>query len=159
MDKKLVVGCDNAAFEFKNALVPFLVDLGYEVDDLGVASATDDTPYAEVAERVARIVVASAGGVRGLLFCGTGIGMAIAANKVPGIRAAQVHDTLSAERAALSNDANIITMGGRIIAVELAKKLLLQWLPLRFVPGSSSHKIKAIMDLEKKNGCSGPFIP
>ena len=146
--KKIIIGCDNAAVDFKNTIVAFLRDKGYDVEDAGLGDAKDDTAYALVAERVARKVLDGEPGVRGILFCGTGIGMAIAANKVPGIRAATIHDAFSAERAALSNDANIVTMGARVVGIELAKKLLMEWLPLEFKPGPSSSKVAAIHEVE-----------
>lgn len=152
---KLVLGCDDAAVAFKKTMVDFLCGKGYEVEDVGVDSESDHTPYAEVAERVAHLILASGGQKRGILFCGTGIGMAISANKVPGIRAAQVHDIFSAERAALSNDANVITMGSRIITPELAKRLVMEWLPLEFQPGPSSGKIQAILDIEREYAREG----
>lgn len=147
--KHLVVGCDNAAVDFKNTLVAFLREKGYTVDDLGLNDSADGTAYADIAERVCRKVLDTAG-ARGILFCGTGIGMAISANKVTGIRAATIHDAFSAERAALSNDANVVTMGARVIGIELAKKLLKEWLPLEFKPGPSSSKIEAIHEVERK---------
>lgn len=145
----LVIGCDNAAVDFKNAVIVFLRDKGYAVEDAGVGDAKDGTAYAHVAEKVARMVV-DAPGKRGILFCGTGIGMAIAANKVPGVRAACIHDAFSAERAALSNNANIVTMGARVIGIELAKKLLMEFLPLEYKDGPSTSKIDAIGEVERK---------
>ncbi len=148
--KHLIIGCDNAAVEFKKAIAAFLGELGYDVEDAGIDDAEDDTAYALVAERVAHKVLAGPE-ARGILICGTGIGMAIAANKVPGIRAACIHDAFSAERAALSNNVNIVTMGARVIAVHLAKKLLKEWLPLRYVDGPSTPKIEAIHEVENRN--------
>ena len=148
-NRSVVLGCDNAAIDFKNTLAAFLKTKNFDIEDVGLADAADGTPYALVAEKVANIVLATPG-KRGILFCGTGIGMAISANKVPGIRAACVHDSFSAERAALSNDANIITMGARIIGIELAKKLLLEWLSLRYKDGPSTSKIEAIHEVERR---------
>lgn len=145
----LVIGCDSAAVELKNSLTKFLREKGYEVEDVGVGEPADDTAYAYIAEKAA-LKVLSVPGRRGILLCGTGIGVAIAANKIPGIRAAQIHDAFSAERAALSNDANIVTIGARIVAPELAKKLLTEWLVLKFQPGPSSSKIEAIGEVERK---------
>ncbi len=150
--EKVFIGCDNAGVAFKNDIRKFIETLGYEVEDLSVPGTDDPTPYADVAERVTERIAASGFKLRGVLICGTGIGMAIAANKVKGIRAAQAHDTFSAERAALSNDCHILTMGARVIGVELGKKIVKEWLGLRFVPGPSSEKIEAIMRLEAK-GC------
>ncbi len=147
---KLVMGCDDAALEFKNELMKFLKDKGYEIEDVGIFAKDDATVYPNVAERACQIIAESGFEKRGILICGTGIGMAMSANKCPGIRAAQVHDAFSAERAALSNDAHVITMGARVIGIELGKKLVMEWLPLEFKPGPSSPKVEAIMDLEKK---------
>lgn len=150
-DKKIVIGSDDAAFEYKGVITELLEKNGYQVEDLGIDSKDDKTVYPDVAARVARAIIDSGFKKRGILICGTGIGMAMTANKFPGIRAAQVHDVFSAERAALSNDANIITMGARVIGIELAKKLVLAWLPLKFVPGSSTPKLEAIARIEKEN--------
>ena len=146
---QLVMGCDDAALQFKNDLMKFLKTKGYEIEDVGIFSPDDATLYPHVAEKACKIIADSGFQKRGILVCGTGIGMAMSANKCPGIRAAQVHDAFSAERAALSNDAHVITMGARIIGIELAKKLVMEWLPLEFVPGPSSPKVAAIMDLGK----------
>ncbi|MDR0362214.1 MAG: RpiB/LacA/LacB family sugar-phosphate isomerase [Planctomycetota bacterium] len=153
MDKKrdLVIGSDDAAFEFKNILKQFLIDQGYKVEDVGIAGVDDPTVYPEVAGRACMAIIDGNYEKRGILICGTGIGMAMSANKYPGIRAAQVHDTFSAERAALSNDANIITMGARVIGIELAKKLVMAWLPLEFKDGPSTPKVEAIKGIERKN--------
>ncbi len=148
--KRLIVGCDNAAVDFKNTVAAFLKEQGYDVEDAGINDGKDDTAYAHIAEKVALKVLAEPGS-RGILFCGTGIGMAISANKVPGIRAACIHDAFSAERAALSNNVNIVTMGARVVAVQLAMKLLKEWLPLRYVDGPSTPKIEAIHDVERRN--------
>ena len=85
---------------------------------------------------------------RGILCCGTGIGMAMAANKIPGVRAAQVHDTYSAERAQLSNNAQIITMGSKVIGLEVAKKIVDEYLSVTFEGGNSGRKIDQIMEKE-----------
>lgn len=148
--KKLIMGCDDAALPLKNEIADFLRKKGYEIEDLGINTASDSTCYPAIAEKVAVAVTASGGEKRGILICGTGIGMAMAANKVKGVRAAVIHDAFSAERAALSNDANIVCLGARVIGSELAKKMLMEWLPLEFKPGPSSVKVDAIMDIEKR---------
>ncbi len=147
---KLVIGCDDAALPFKEKVKAHLAKNGYEVEDMGISSQDDTTLYPNVAAAVARNVQASKGQKRGILICGTGIGMAMTANKFKGIRAAQVHDAFSAERAALSNDANIITMGARIIAPEFGIMLIMQWLALEFKPGPSSCKVDAIGAIENE---------
>ncbi len=148
-NRSLVLGCDNAALDFKNSLAAFLKTKGFDIEDLGISEGGDSTAYALVAEKVANAVLKNPG-KRGILFCGTGIGMAISANKVPGIRAACIHDAFSAERAALSNNANIVTMGARVIGIELAKKLLLEWLSLHYKDGPSTAKIEAIHEVEQR---------
>lgn len=147
---KLVIGCDDAALAFKEKVKAHLVKNGYEIEDKGIASQDDATLYPNVAAAVARAVQASKGQKRGILICGTGIGMAMTANKFKGVRAAQVHDSFSAERAALSNDANVITMGARVIAPEYGIMLITQWLGLEFKPGPSSCKVDAIGEIENE---------
>jgi ribose 5-phosphate isomerase B len=106
--------------------------------------------YANIAERVARAILAGQFD-RGILICGTGIGVAMSANKVPGIRAAQTHDTFSAERAAKSNNAHIITFGARVIGAELAKTIVNTWLSCEFDPqGPSAGNVAAVDELDRK---------
>lgn len=134
----LALGADNAGAEFKNALKQKLAsDPRVIVRDFGVASASDQTAYPHIGIAVAE-AVASGAARRGLLVCGTGIGMAISANKVPGIRATVAHDSYSVERSVLSNDCQVLTLGARVIGLELAKKLLDEWLSVEFDPDSAS---------------------
>lgn len=149
--KPIVIGCDNAAVELKNALIGVLEEEGYSYEDVGVGSNEDKTGYPVIAQQVADKIIASNYGKEGILVCGTGIGMAITANKFPGIYAAVCHDTLSTERARLSNDTNVFCIGARIIALELAKKLLREWLRLEFRGGPSLAKVEAIHAIEKVN--------
>jgi ribose 5-phosphate isomerase B len=144
----IAIGCDEAAFEMKEAIKEYAKSLGYDVEDYGVY---DQNPvlYPDIAVKVAQ-AVAEGKHERGILLCGTGIGMAISANKVPGIRAAQCHDPYSAERARKSNDAQIMTMGARVIGIELAKSLVAIWLTSEFQGGRSKPKVDKIMEYEKK---------
>ncbi|MDR2112743.1 MAG: RpiB/LacA/LacB family sugar-phosphate isomerase [Candidatus Accumulibacter sp.] len=106
--------------------------------------------YANIAERVAQAILAGRFD-RGILVCGTGIGVAMSANKVPGIRAAQTHDAFSAERAARSNNAHIITFGARVIGPELAKTIVNAWLASEFDPqGPSAGNVTAVDELDRK---------
>ncbi len=145
---KLAIGCDEAAYDLKQTLKQHLLNAGHEVTDFGTH---DGTPvlYPDVAFAVAEQV---AGGAfpRALLLCGTGIGMAISANKVKGIRAAQCHDTYSAERASRSNDAQIITIGARVVGPELAKAIVDTWLRSDFDGGRSQPKVDLIHAYEGK---------
>lgn len=147
-NKELVIGCDNAAVALKNEIEKFLAKEGFVYTDLGVDSPDDETMYPLIAERVVREIIRSDYRKEGILICGTGIGMAIAANKFPGIYAAVCHDNYSAERARLSNDANVICMGARIIGPELAKKVLAEWLSLEFKDGRSTSKVAKIKEIE-----------
>jgi ribose 5-phosphate isomerase B len=147
---KIAIGCDNAAVELKNALKNYLLQQkNIELVDLGVDSDTNLECYADVAERVS-LAVARGEFERGVLICGTGLGMAITANKIPGIRAATCHDVYSAERARKSNNAQIITMGSRVIGVESAKTVLKAWLESEFAGGGSTAKVERIMEIDRK---------
>ena len=147
-----VVGCDNAAVELKQELLGVLKAQGLEYEDVGVASTADDTMYPSVAEQVCQRIIDSGYKKEGILVCGTGIGMAITANEFPGIYAAVCHDNYSAERARLSNNTNVICMGARIIGPELAKKVLAEWLQLKFQGGRSQAKVDKIQELESRFG-------
>ena len=148
--KKIAVGADAVGILLKDEIVSFLKKEGYDVTDFGVFSEDDKTFYANIAEKVA-LAVRDEDYDRGLLFCGTGIGMAISANKVPGVCATVCHDPYSAERASLSNDAKIITMGYRVIGKETAKVVLKHWLENDFVKGSKSQSnVDEVMKLDEK---------
>ncbi len=149
--KTIVIGCDNAAVELKKQIISVLEKKGIPYEDIGVASAEDEKIYPMVAKELAQKIIESSYSKEGILLCGTGIGMAIAANKFPGIYAAVCHDSYSAERARLSNNANVMTMGARIIGPELAKKIVKEWLELEFKPGSSTPKVEKIVEFEKEN--------
>lgn len=150
---RIVVGSDNAGVGYKNELKAVLErdPRVVSVDDVGVAARADDTAYAHIAVAAARKIAAGEAD-RALLFCGTGMGVAIAANKVPGVRAVTAHDSYSVERSVLSNNAQVLTMGERVIGLELAKKLVDQWLDYQFDPASASAaKVEAITRYEQPN--------
>jgi len=151
MTKEIIIGCDNAAVVLKNEIVNYLQAAGYETEDVGVASADAQSSYPLIASTVCRGVIDSNYSKRGVLLCGTGIGMAIAANKFRGIYAAVIHDIFSAERACLSNRANVVALGARVIAPQLALKLLEKWLNLAYKPGPSDDKLEAIAEIEAEN--------
>ena len=130
---RLAVGCDEAAYGLKVEIMRHLDNKGIEYQDFG-AREGEVVLYPDVAYSVAD-AVASGEYERGILMCGTGIGMAICANKVPGVRAAVCHDPFSAERSRKSNDAQIMCMGERVIGVELAKYLVDIWLECDFEIG------------------------
>lgn len=145
---KIAIGCDDAAYNLKIELIKYLESLGIECDDFG-AGAGDTTLYPNVAEKVA-LAVAEGKYERAILTCGTGIGMCITANKIPGVRAAVCHDVFSAERSRKSNDAQIICFGERVIGVELAKSLLKTWLECDFAGGGSTPKLEKMKEIDAK---------
>jgi ribose 5-phosphate isomerase B len=149
--KRILVGCDNAAVALKDKLVGVLRAQGWEVEDFGVGEDCDKTVYPEIAARVCRAVQRAGPGQKALLLCGTGIGMSITANKFKGIYATPIHDPFSAERAALSNDINVATLGARVVGEKLAEKLLLEWLSHEYKSGPSDEKILSFKKIESEN--------
>jgi ribose 5-phosphate isomerase B len=145
--KTVLIGCDEAAFELKEIVKKHLQSQGINVVDYGVHSA-EPVDYPDIAVQVARDVAAKKSD-RAILICGTGIGMAITANKVPGVYAAQAHDTFSAERARKSNNAQVITMGARVIGPELAKQIVDHWMASEFAGGGSARKVEKIVKIER----------
>lgn len=150
---RLVIGSDEAGVRYKDTLKKLLED------DAGVVSVVDvgvqgdeDTAYPHVAfEAASRIAAGEAD--RALLICGTGLGVAISANKVVGVRAVTAHDSFSVERAVLSNNAQVLCMGERVIGLELAKRLVREWLHYRFDESSASAaKVAAITEFEAGRG-------
>lgn len=139
---RIVVGSDHLGRGLKDALRDHLRSQGFEVDDAG--TFTDDpVDYPDIGRAVAEDIAAGHH-ERGVLVCGTGIGMAMAANKVPGIRAAQIADPYSAERAAKSNDAQIVTLGALTVGVEAAKLLVDAFMRSEFAGGRSGPKVAKI---------------
>lgn len=150
MSKKyrLLIGSDSAGFDYKDAI---LADLQQDsrvtsVEDLGVpADDRTASTYPSVAIAAASRIAAGEAD-RAILICGTGIGVAVSANKVPGIRATVAHDSFSVERSILSNDCQILTMGQRVIGLELARRLAREWLSYEFDP--TSHSQANVVELE-----------
>ncbi len=152
----VAIGADNAGADMKNALKAQLeADPRVDVIDLGVPDASDDRAYPHVGIDVAQ-AVARGDARRGLLVCGTGIGMAISANKVPGIRATVAHDSYSVERSVLSNDCQVLTLGARVVGLELAKRLVDEWLGYEFDQSSpSAAKVAVITEFEERDSDDG----
>jgi ribose 5-phosphate isomerase B len=151
---RLVIGCDDAGFDYKEILKKDLEssDAVASVVDVGV-NADGHTAYPRVAIAAAELV-ANGDADRALLICGTGLGVAIAANKVPGIRAVTAHDSFSVERGVLSNNAQILTMGQRVVGIELARRLVREWLTYRFDTASASaDKVAVIDEYESTGSC------
>lgn len=149
---RIVVGSDDAGHDYKEVLKRDLENdpRVASVVDVGV-DAEGRTPYPDVAASAARRVAAGEAD-RALLICGTGLGVAIAANKVAGIRAVTAHDSFSVERSVLSNDAQVLTMGQRVIGIELARRLVREWLGYEFDPRSASAaKVDRIRVIEHES--------
>ena len=143
---KIAIGCDPNAEEFKRELIPFIEEMGHEVTDFG----SEDVIYANTAIQVGE-AVASKVFDRGILVCGTGIGVCIAANKVKGVYAALVNNIYQAQRAQLSNSANIITLGAQVTGIELAKCLVKEYLSLNYDANSrSKEKVARIAQYEER---------
>lgn len=145
---KIIIGSDELGYDLKEVIKNHLTEKGIEVVDAGVYDK-NPVDYPDIALSVAE-KIANNEFERGILICGTGIGMAITANKVPGVRAAQCHDVYSAERARKSNNAQIMTMGALVVGVELAKKLVDVWLESEFQGGRSIRKVDKINNVDKK---------
>ncbi|MBV9820546.1 MAG: RpiB/LacA/LacB family sugar-phosphate isomerase [Solirubrobacterales bacterium] len=143
----IAVGADDAGASLKSHLAQYLRDKGYDVCDYGDGDGED---YPDVAVEVAE-AIADGKHERALLICGTGLGMAITANKVPGVRAATAHDPYSAERARKSNDAQVLTMGGRVIAPQAATKVLDHWLASEFEGGGSAPKVEKMKAIDERH--------
>ncbi|MEN0024037.1 MAG: ribose-5-phosphate isomerase [Microbacterium sp.] len=151
---RLVIGSDDAGFDYKEILKKDLEnnDGVASVVDVGV-DADGHTAYPRVAVAAAELV-AKGEADRALLICGTGLGVAIAANKVAGIRAVTAHDSFSVERAVLSNNAQVLTMGQRVVGIELARRLVREWLGYRFdATSASAEKVAVIDEYETTGSC------
>ena len=144
---RIAIDCDDAAFDFKDAIYEHLKSEGYDITDLKY-SADHDCDYPDIAFNLAE-KVADKTYDRGIIICGTGLGVAMMANKVPGAFAGTCHDTFAAERLAISNDANIITMGARCIGVELGKMIVDAYMKSEFAGGGSTKKVERMRELEK----------
>lgn len=150
---KLAIGCDDAAWELKEFIKDYLVKTrGIEFQDVGIDNPKEKELYPNIAQKVANLIQDKKNGIEfGILLCGTGIGMALAANKFKGVRAAVCHDAFSTQRAKLSNNTNVITMGARVIGPETAKMMVDIWLDNEYAGGRSISKVNRIDEFEKEN--------
>lgn len=146
---KIVLGGDEAGFDLKNQIKEYLEAKGYEVVDTGCHSA-EPVLYPLMTEAACEKIV-DGECERGILVCGTGIGMAMTANKIPGIRAAVGHDIFSVERAVLSNNAQVICFGARIVAFQYVTRLVDRFLELSYIDGPSTPKIECMTEIENKH--------
>jgi len=145
---KIAIGCDHPGFEMKEELKKFLLEMGYEYKDFGTHSS-ESTDYPIYARAVAE-AVASGECDKGIVICGTGIGISIAANKVPGIRAAACYNTDMARISREHNDANVLALGARITAIPFAMDIVRIWLEMEFSHGERHiRRIKRITEMEQ----------
>lgn len=147
MKEKIIIGSDHAGFSLKEKVKRWLEKEGYAVQDFGCFSA-EHCDYPDFAEKVARKVAKSRNTI-GILFCGTGIGMSIAANKIKGIHAALIHNEFTGKSAREHNNANIICLGARVIGFTTAKRAIGAFLKARFQGGRHARRVKKIKELEK----------
>ncbi len=144
----LAIGCDHGGFELKQTIMAYFDEVGIEYKDFGCYT-TDSVDYPDIAEPVCNAVV-SGECEKGILVCGTGIGMSIAANKIKGIRAALLSDTFSAQMTAEHNNSNVIALGGRVISDELAIDIIKAYLAAEFQGGRHIARLEKIRLLEEK---------
>lgn len=144
----IVIASDHAGYAMKQDLIEHLRQSGVEVEDIGCYS-TESVDYPDYAEKAAR-AVADGTYEKGILVCGTGLGMSIAANKIDGVRCALLSDCFSAEMCRAHNDANMIALGGRVIGSELAKRIVDTFLTAEFLGGKHARRVDKINALETK---------
>ena len=149
--RRIAIGSDHGGWELKEHLKAFLIERDFSVEDFGLATQ-DKTDYPVIAIQLARSI--SEGKLeRGILICGTGIGMSIVANRFSGVRAALCHDIYTARMSREHNNANILVLGGRVLGKGLAEEILKVWIDTAFLyaDGRHSRRLKLITDLEKEN--------
>ena len=146
---KIAIGCDHGGFEHKNAIVAHLKEQGHEVLDCGIYElATVD--YPDIAKKVCSEII-SGNYERGILVCGTGVGMSISANKIKGIRAACLSDHFSAKYTRLHNDSNVLCMGGRVVEIGVAIELADIFINTEFEGGRHANRVAKIKEIEENN--------
>ena len=150
---KLAIDCDDAGISLKQPIIEQLRALGVEVTDLNCA-AQSKVDYPDIGCNLAKKISAKEF-ERGILICGTGLGMAMVANKVEGVFAGTCHDVYSAERLSKSNNAQVLTMGARVIGPELAKMVVAAWVKSEFEAGRSLSKVERMRELEQKELAHG----
>ncbi|MGB9688833.1 ribose 5-phosphate isomerase B [Thermogutta sp.] len=145
---RIAIGSDHRGYSIRPKIVTFLKNIGHEVIDLGTFSQSP-VDYPDIAEAVAK-KVASGEADRGILFCGTGLGMCIAANKIPGVRAAPCHDDLTAELSRRHNDANVLCLSADLLGERLITRIVEVWLNTPFEGGRHARRVEKIAEIEKE---------
>jgi ribose 5-phosphate isomerase B len=151
---KIAIDCDDAGLPLKQVLIDHLRAQGVEAVDLNLLGR-QPVDYPDIGYHLAKRLAAKEFD-RGILICGTGLGMAMVANKVPGVFAGTCHDTFSAERLKKSNDANVLTLGARVIGPELAKTIVTAWVKSEFAGGASTRKVERMRELEEQELAAAP---
>lgn len=154
---RIAIGCDHRGYSIRGKLVELLHRLGHDVTDLGVYSE-DPVDYPDIAAAVARLVSESAV-ERGVLICGTGLGMCIAANKFPGVRAAPCHDDLTAEMSRRHNDLNVLCLSADMLGERLIDRMVEIWLNTPFEGGRHARRVEKIALLEREHLGQRPGQP
>ena len=145
---KIAIGADHGGFSLKELIIPHLKEKGHDVIDLGTNSG-DSVDYPEFGEKVAMAVI-NGEADRGIVICGTGIGISISANKVPGIRAALVSETFSARMSIEHNNANVLALGARVTGPDLALEIVDVWINSTFLGDRHERRVNKIGEIEKK---------
>ena len=144
---KIAIASDHRGFQMKSRLLQFMRELGFSADDMGPESG-DSVDYPDYASRVAASVAAEEHD-RGILICGTGIGMCITANKFPGVRAALCHDTVAAELSRLHNNANVICLSADQLSDQLVENVIRIWLTTEFEGGRHARRLEKVAEIER----------
>lgn len=150
---RILIGSDHFGYGLKEEIKSHLADLGYETEDVGCLDPGEAVDYPDVAVALARRI-ADEDVARGVLVCGTGVGMAMVANKVPGVRAACCHDAYSAERSRKSNDAQVLTLGAQIVGGAHARVIVDHWLDSEFEGGRSAPKVAKVKELDERSAAA-----
>jgi len=144
--KKIAIASDHGGFDLKESVITFLLKKGWEVDNLG-APSTDSVDYPDYGIKVAKAIIEKKF-VRGILICGTGVGMSIVVNRFPGIRGTLCSDVYTAKMCREHNDSNILILGGRVIGVSLALEILDIWLKTEFEGGRHQRRLDKIKEID-----------
>jgi ribose 5-phosphate isomerase B len=148
-NERIAIGSDHAGYTLKAKLKEYVLNLGYDIHDLGTYNS-DSTDYPVYGKKVGE-VVSSGRYDLGIVICGTGIGISIAANKVPGVRAANVTDPLSAALSRRHNNANVLAFGARIVGPDLAKEIVRSWLTAKFEGGRHSRRVNELIAEDERD--------
>lgn len=146
----IVIGCDHAGYDLKQEIISFLASLNFTVQDVGCSNKETSVDYPIYAQKVIQALRAEPGR-RGILICGTGLGMSIMANRFPGIRAALCYNIYAASMSRRHNDANLLTLGGRVTGTGLAREIVRVWLTTPFEGGRHQDRLELIEHLSQEN--------